>query len=94
MSANVVDAGKTPPEWTPSVVFDTFAGGKVGFVGFTNEDAPSLVFPNAFDPFTVEPRLPRVQAEVDRLRSKNVKTVIVVGHDGATEERSRIRAAR
>ena len=86
VSANVVDAkGKTPPEWTPSVVFDTFAGGKVGFVGFTNEDAPSLVFPNAFDPFTVEPRLPRVQAEVDRLRSKNVKTIIVVGHDGATE---------
>ena len=86
VSANVVDAkGKTPPEWAPSVVFDTFAGGKVGFVGFTNEDAPSLVFPGAFDPFTVEPRLPRVQAEVDRLRSKNVKTIIVVGHDGATD---------
>jgi len=85
ISANVVDArGHTPHEWAPSVVFDTFAGGKVGFVGFTNEDAPTLVFPNAFDPFRVEPRLARVQAEVDRLRSKNVKTIIVVGHDGAT----------
>ena len=85
-SSNVVDAnGRTPAEWSPSVVFDTtFAGGKVGFVGFTNEDAPTLVFPNAFDPFHVDPRLARVQAEVNRLRSRNVKTIIVIGHDGAT----------
>jgi 2',3'-cyclic-nucleotide 2'-phosphodiesterase (5'-nucleotidase family)/predicted AlkP superfamily phosphohydrolase/phosphomutase len=87
VSANVVDAnGKTPAEWSPSHVFDTtFGGGKVGFVGFTNEDAPTLVTPGAFDPFTVQPRLAKVQAEVNRLRSKGVKTVIVMGHDGAVE---------
>ena len=85
ISANVVDAnGKTPAEWKPSVVFDTFDGGKVAFVGFTNEDAPSLVFPNSFDPFHVDPRLARVQAEVNRLRKQGVKTIIVIGHDGAT----------
>src|SRR6185436_2549557 len=86
ISANVVDAsGKTPAEWTPSVVFDTtFDGGKVGFVGFTNEDAPNLVSPDAFTPFHVDPRLARVQAEVNRLKSKNIKTIIVIGHDGAT----------
>lgn len=85
ISANVVNAqGKTPAEWKPSVVFDTFDGGKVGFVGFTNEDAPTLVFPNSFDPFHVDPRIARVQAEVNRLRSKGVKTIIVIGHDGAT----------
>jgi len=85
ISANVVDAnGKTPAEWKPSVVFDTFDGGKVGFVGFTNEDAPELVFPGSFDPFHVDPRLARVQAEVNRLRSKGVKTIFVIGHDGAT----------
>ena len=85
-SSNVVDAnGKTPAEWKPSVVFDTtFTGGKVAFVGFTNEDAPTLVFPNSFDPFHVDPRLARVQAEVNRLRKKGVKTIIVIGHDGAT----------
>ncbi len=84
-SSNIVDAsGKTPAEWSPSVVFDKFDGGKVGFVGFTNEDAPTLVFPGAFDPFHVDPRLARVQAEVNRLRSKGVKTIIVIGHDGAT----------
>ena len=87
VSANVVDAnGKTPAEWSPSFVFDdAFGGGKVGFVGFTNEDAPTLVTPGSFDPFTVEARLPKVQAEVNRLRSKGVKTIIVMGHDGATE---------
>ena len=87
VSANVLDAnGKTPAEWSPSFVFDTtFGGGKVGFVGFTNEDAPTLVTPGAFDPFHVEARLARVQAEVNRLRSKGVKTVIVMGHDGAVD---------
>jgi 2',3'-cyclic-nucleotide 2'-phosphodiesterase (5'-nucleotidase family) len=86
VSSNVVDAsGTTPAEWSPSHVFDTtFGGGKVGFVGFTNEDAPELVFPGSFDPFHVDPRLARVQAEVNRLRSKGVKTIIVMGHDGAT----------
>jgi len=84
-SSNVVDSkGKTPAEWSPSVVFDTFDGGIVGFVGFTNEDAPTLVAPGAFDPFSVQPRLAKVQAEVNRLRKLGVKTIIVIGHDGAT----------
>ena len=83
-SSNVLNAqGRTPAEWSPSVVFDTFDGGKVAFVGFTNEDAPTLVFPGAFDPFHVEARLARVQAEVNRLRKQGVKTIIVIGHDGA-----------
>jgi 2',3'-cyclic-nucleotide 2'-phosphodiesterase (5'-nucleotidase family) len=86
VSANVVDSkGKTPAEWTPSVTFDSFDGGKVGFVGFTNEDAPTLVFPGSFDPFHVAPRVAAVQAEVNKLRSRGVKTVIVIGHDGATD---------
>jgi 2',3'-cyclic-nucleotide 2'-phosphodiesterase (5'-nucleotidase family)/predicted AlkP superfamily phosphohydrolase/phosphomutase len=86
LSANVVDAnGKTPPQWSPSKVFDTtFGGTKLGLVGFTNEDAPTLVFPNAFDPFHVDPRLARVQAEVNRLRSRGIGPIVVMGHDGAT----------
>jgi 2',3'-cyclic-nucleotide 2'-phosphodiesterase (5'-nucleotidase family) len=53
-------------------------------VGFTNEDAPELVFPGSFDPFHVDPRVAAVQAEVNRLRSKGIKTIVVIGHDGAT----------
>ena len=84
LSANVVDAnGKTPKEWQPSKVFN-LPGAKVGLVGFTNADAPSLVFPNSFDPFHVTPPLPAVQAEVDKLRAAGIRTIIVMGHDGAT----------
>ena len=84
VSANVVDgSGKTPAQWTPSVTFNV-EGGKLGLVGFTNEDAPTLVFPQAFDPFSVVPRIPRVQAEVNALRAKGAKVIVVIGHDGAT----------
>jgi len=84
LSTNVVDAqGNTPAEWKPSNVF-SFDGANVGVVGFTNEDAPTLVSPNAFDPFHVAPRLATVQAEVNKLRSKKVQTIVVLGHDGAT----------
>ena len=84
VSSNVLDSkGKTPKEWKPSATFE-FEGGNVGFVGFTNEDAPTLVFPGSFDPFHVDPRLARVQAEVNRLRKQGAKTIIVIGHDGAT----------
>jgi 2',3'-cyclic-nucleotide 2'-phosphodiesterase (5'-nucleotidase family) len=85
LSANVVDTnGRTPAEWSPSRVFDTFDGARLGIVGFTNEDAPTLVFPGAFDPFHVEARVPRVQAEVNALRSTSIGPIVVMGHDGAT----------
>ncbi len=84
VSSNVVGAnGKTPAEWKPSLTFNV-EGGKLGLVGFTNEDAPTLVFPNSFNPFSVVPRIPRVQAEVNALRAKGAKVIVVIGHDGAT----------
>jgi len=84
LSSNIVDAnGDTPAEWDPSAVF-TFDGVKVGLVGFSNEDIPSLIFPGGLDPFHVEPRIPAVQAEVNRLRGTGVNSIVVMGHDGAT----------
>jgi len=84
LSANVVDAnGKTPPEWKPSQVF-SFDGFKLGIVGFTNEDAPTLVFPDAFDPFHVTDPLTAVNAEAARLKAKGVGAIVAVGHEGAT----------
>ncbi len=84
LSANVVDAnGKTPAEWKPSQVF-SFAGTKVGLVGFTNDDAPTLVSPNAFPPFHVSNSLAAVNAEAARLKSTGIKTIVAMGHLGAT----------
>ncbi|MGE5465176.1 MAG: 5'-nucleotidase C-terminal domain-containing protein, partial [Syntrophothermus sp.] len=86
LSANVVDAnGKTPPEWKPSYVFsDIFSGSKLGVVGFTNDDAPTLVFPGSFDPFQVTNPLVAVNAEAARLRKKGNYPIIAMGHYGAT----------
>ena len=85
LSSNIVDAaGKTPPEWKPSQVFDAFDGAKLGLVGFSNEDIPELTRPGALDPFHVEPRIPRVQAEVNRLSAQGIGPIVVMGHDGAT----------
>jgi 2',3'-cyclic-nucleotide 2'-phosphodiesterase (5'-nucleotidase family)/predicted AlkP superfamily phosphohydrolase/phosphomutase len=85
LSSNIVDdTGKTPPEWKPSQVFDTFDGAKLGVVGFSNEDIPELTRPGALDPFHVEPRIPRVQAEVNKLSAQGIGPIVVMGHDGAT----------
>jgi 2',3'-cyclic-nucleotide 2'-phosphodiesterase (5'-nucleotidase family) len=84
LSANVVDAnGKTPPEWKPSQVF-SFDGFKLGIVGFTNKDAPTLVFPDAFDPFHVTDPLTAVNAEAAKLKTAGVGAIVAVGHEGAT----------
>ena len=84
LSANVVDAnGMTPPEWKPSTVF-AFDGVKVGVVGFTNDDAPILVSPTAFDPFHVADSLAAVNTEAARLKASGIGTIVAVGHLGAT----------
>jgi 2',3'-cyclic-nucleotide 2'-phosphodiesterase (5'-nucleotidase family) len=86
LSANVVDAnGKTPAQWSPSKVFDTtFGGVKLGMIGFTNDDAPTLVFPNAFDPFHVGNSTTAVNAEAARLKAKGIGPIVAIGHLGST----------
>ncbi len=84
LSANVVDAqGKTPSQWSPSKVFN-FEGVKLGLIGFTNEDAPTLVFPNSFGPFHVGNATAAVNAEAAKLKAQKVDTIVAMGHLGAT----------
>ena len=85
LSANIVNsAGKTPAEWSPSAVVDTFGGLKVGIVGFSNDDIPDLTSPGALGPFHVANSLASVNAEAARLRSKGIGTIVALGHLGAT----------
>ena len=85
LSANIVDGnGKTPAEWSPSAVVDTFGGVKVGIVGFSNDDIPELTSPGALSPFHVANSLAAVNAEAARLRSKGIGTIVALGHLGAT----------
>ena len=86
VSANVVDAnGNTPAEWSKSHVFDFGHGIKVGFVGFTNDDAPTLTKPGAFDPFVVPLGNPTdaVNAEAARIE-EGTDAIVAMGHYGAT----------
>jgi 2',3'-cyclic-nucleotide 2'-phosphodiesterase (5'-nucleotidase family) len=57
---------------------------KLGIIGFTNDDAPSLVAPTSFDPFHVAPSLAAVNAEAARLKARNITAIIAIGHLGAT----------
>ena len=86
VSANVVDAaGHTPAEWSPSHVFKLKHSLRVAFVGFTNDDAPTLTKPGSFDPFVVPLPNPTaaVNAEAARLADKT-DAIVAMGHYGAT----------
>jgi 2',3'-cyclic-nucleotide 2'-phosphodiesterase (5'-nucleotidase family)/predicted AlkP superfamily phosphohydrolase/phosphomutase len=85
ISSNVVyPNGQTPPEWSPSVVFN-FDGFKLGVVGFDTTQLPTLVNPSKLAPFVVTDPVAAVNNTVAQLRSKgNVNAVVVLGHEGIT----------
>lgn len=86
VSSNVVDvAGNTPAEWSKSHVFDLGREMKVGFVGFTNDDASTLTKPGSFDPFPVPLGSPiaSVNAEAARI-AEDTNAIVAMGHYGAT----------
>ncbi len=86
VSSNIVDAnGNTPAEWSKSKVFDTtFGGVKVGIVGFSNDDLPTLINPAGLVPFHVENSTASVNAEAAKLKAQGIKTIVAIGHLGAT----------
>lgn len=85
LAANVVNktTGLLPPEWKPSYTFN-FDGFKLGVIGYTLTELPTLIFPGNLDPFKVTEPVAAVNAEAAKLRSKGkVNAVIAVGHLGA-----------
>jgi 2',3'-cyclic-nucleotide 2'-phosphodiesterase (5'-nucleotidase family)/predicted AlkP superfamily phosphohydrolase/phosphomutase len=85
VSANVLDpsTGEPPAEWSKSrtVQLDKI---KLGVIGYTNEDAPTLVFPNAFDPFVVTNARDAVNKRATQLDNAKVGPIVALGHLGAT----------
>jgi len=85
LTSNVVDAGgNTPAEWRPSKVFSVFGGLKLGLIGFSNDDLPTLTSPGNLGPFHVESSLTHVNAEATKLKNKGVNAIVAMGHLGAT----------
>jgi 2',3'-cyclic-nucleotide 2'-phosphodiesterase (5'-nucleotidase family) len=56
----------------------------VGVVGFSNEDLTTLIFPGNLDPFVVTDSTAAVNAEAARLRARGIRTIVAIGHEGAT----------
>jgi 2',3'-cyclic-nucleotide 2'-phosphodiesterase (5'-nucleotidase family) len=85
VSSNIVDAnGNTPAEWSKSKVFDIFGGVKVGIVGFSNDDLPTLINPAGLVPFHVENSTASVNAEAAKLKAQGIGPIVAIGHLGAT----------
>jgi 2',3'-cyclic-nucleotide 2'-phosphodiesterase (5'-nucleotidase family)/predicted AlkP superfamily phosphohydrolase/phosphomutase len=84
LSANVVfPDGTYPPEWKAAAVYDR-GGVEVVVIGFTTEEAPSLIFPGNLGPFQVRPVVAAVNAEAARLTAQEEPDAIVaIGHEGA-----------
>ncbi|MGH2591553.1 MAG: 5'-nucleotidase C-terminal domain-containing protein [Actinomycetota bacterium] len=89
VSANIVDGSTndTPPEWSKSRVFD-FGGVRVGFIGFSNEDIPTLTKPGSLGPFIVTDALEAVNQVAEQLLRRQgggtVSAIVALGHLGAT----------
>jgi 2',3'-cyclic-nucleotide 2'-phosphodiesterase (5'-nucleotidase family) len=84
LSANTVftSNNKLPPEWKASRVFE-FDGFKLGVIGYTLPELPTLIFPGYLDPFKVTDPATAINAEAAKLRSKSkVNAIIAVGHMG------------
>lgn len=85
LSANIVDSrGKTPREWQPSIIFDFHNGARFGVIGFSNPDISTLTRPDALGPFQVTDPVAAVNAEAARLRWRGIRTIVALGHLGAT----------
>ena len=85
LSANVVHPATLKTSvWKPSYVFN-FPGFKLGVVGYTLPELPTLIFPGYLDPFIVTDPVQAVNVEAARLRTKGrVNAIVALGHIGAT----------
>jgi 2',3'-cyclic-nucleotide 2'-phosphodiesterase (5'-nucleotidase family) len=83
LASNVVFAsnGELPKEWDASHVFKLPGDFKLGVIGYTLPELPSLIFPGYLDPFKVIDPVAAVNAEAARLPEK-VDAVVAVGHIG------------
>jgi 2',3'-cyclic-nucleotide 2'-phosphodiesterase (5'-nucleotidase family)/predicted AlkP superfamily phosphohydrolase/phosphomutase len=85
LSANTVFANTFtyPPEWSPYQNFD-FNGARLGVIGYTLTELPSLIFPGYLDPFVITDPVTAVNSFASPLLSNNaVDAVLAVGHLGA-----------
>lgn len=85
VTANVFLAGTdTRPAYVEPYVIRELSGVRVGFIGFTNDDVPTVVNPTFVDDLEFRDPAPIVNAIADDLRAnQDVDVVVAFGHEGA-----------
>lgn len=68
---------------SPTLLFDV-DGVRVGLIGITNDDAPSLLFPGSLKTMTVADSATAANTAAKEAKSSGAKVVIVLAHMGAT----------
>ncbi len=84
LAANVVrqDNGKTI---FPAYKMRSFAGAKIAFIGMTLEGTPNIVTPSGISDLNFLDEAETVNALVPELKEKGIETIVVIIHEGATQ---------
>lgn len=83
LSANVIETA-TGRTLLPAYGIKSFQGVKVGFIGMTLKDTPSIVSPTGVAGLEFRDEADTVNALVPQLRSQGVDVVVVLVHQGGT----------
>jgi 5'-nucleotidase len=85
LAANVFFAGTDETIFPPYEVRKV-GNAKIGFIGLTFEDTPTVVTPSAIEGLEFRPEVTTVNALVDQLRNQQgVKAFVVLLHQGGTQ---------
>jgi 5'-nucleotidase len=85
LAANVVD-DKTGRTVFPPYGIKSFAGGiRVGFIGMTLKDTPTIVTPSGVAGLTFKDEAATVNALVPGLRARGVEAIVVLIHQGGVQ---------
>jgi 5'-nucleotidase len=85
VSANVVAADTGKPVLPPSMILRR-KGIKVGIIGVTTTETPSIVVPDAVAPYRFTDLSDAVNQQVKRLHRSGVHTIVVLAHAGGFQD--------
>jgi len=85
LAANVINNSTNSTLFAPYKIRD-IEGIPVAFVGASLKDTPTVVTPSGIEGYTFLDEADSINAAVRDLKAKGVKTIIVLIHDGGTQE--------
>lgn len=84
IAANVLDKNTNKPILPPSVI-KNIQGVKIGFIGVVTKSTPSIVTPSGVAGVVFTDEAEAVNREVKKLKKRGVKSIMVLAHEGGTQ---------